>query len=110
MAESLRINFSPVFLTSVTTAIGFLALNFSEVPPFRDLGNISAAGVMFAWWFSVTTLPALVTLLPVSRGKRREYGTEIITRFADWVIRRRGMLMPVMGPFDHRPHRRHPAQ
>ena len=96
MAESLRINFSPVFLTSVTTAIGFLALNFSEVPPFRDLGNISAAGVMFAWWFSVTTLPALVTLLPVSRGKRREFGTEIITRFADWVIRRRGMLMPVM--------------
>lgn len=96
MAESLRINFSPVLLTSVTTAIGFLALNFSDVPPFNDLGNISAVGVMFAWWFSVTALPALVTLLPVKRRKRRGYGTQIIARFADWVIRRQRMLMPVM--------------
>ena len=96
MAESLRINFSPVFLTSVTTAIGFLSLNFSDAPPFHDLGNISAMGVMFAWFFSMTLLPALVTLLPVSSKKRRAFGTEIIDKFADWVIRKRGLLMPVM--------------
>jgi predicted RND superfamily exporter protein len=96
MAESLRINFSPVFLTSVTTAIGFMSLNFSDAPPFHDLGNISAMGVMFAWFFSMTLLPALVTLLPVSSKKRRAYGTEVIDKFADWVIRNRGMLMPVM--------------
>ena len=96
MAESLRINFSPVFLTSVTTAVGFLSLNFSDAPPFHDLGNISAMGVMFAWFFSMTLLPALVTLLPVSSKKRRAYGTEVIDKFADWVIRKRGMLMPVM--------------
>ena len=96
MAESLRINFSPVFLTSVTTAIGFLSLNFSDAPPFHDLGNISAMGVMFAWFFSMTLLPALVTLLPVSSKKRRAYGTEVIDKFADWVIRKRAALMPVM--------------
>ena len=96
MAESLRINFSPVFLTSVTTAIGFLSLNFSDAPPFHDLGNISAMGVMFAWFFSMTLLPALVTLLPVSTKKRRAYGTEVIDKFADWVIRKRTVLMPVM--------------
>ncbi len=96
MAESLRINFSPVFLTSITTAIGFMSLNFSDAPPFHDLGNISAMGVMFAWIFSMTLLPALVTLLPVSSKKRRAYGTEVIDKFADWVIRKRRMLMPVM--------------
>ncbi len=96
MAESLRINFSPVFLTSLTTAIGFLSLNFGDVPPFGDLGNISALGVMFAWFFSVTLLPALVTLLPVSLKQRGAWGTEVIARFADWVIRSRRMLMPVM--------------
>ena len=96
MAESLRINFSPVLLTSVTTAIGFLSLNFGDVPPFGDLGNISALGVMFACFYSVTLLPALVTLLPVSMKQRRAYGTEVMDRFADWVIRKRGMLMPVM--------------
>ena len=96
MAESLRINFSPVMLTSITTAIGFLSLNFSDAPPFGDLGNIAALGVMFAWFYAITLLPALVTLLPAKSSKRRAYGTELINRFADWVINRRRMLMPVM--------------
>jgi len=96
MAESLRINFSPIFLTSLTTAIGFMSLNFSDAPPFHDLGNISALGVMFAWFYSITLLPALVTLLPVSSKKKRAFGTEIMAGFANWVIRSRRMLMPVM--------------
>jgi len=96
MSESIRINFSPVLLTSVTTAIGFMSLNFSDAPPFGDLGNIAALGVMFAWFYAMTLLPALVTLLPASHKKRRAYGGEIMDKFADWVIRKRGMLMPVM--------------
>jgi predicted RND superfamily exporter protein len=96
MAESLRINFSPVFLTSITTAIGFMSLNFSDAPPFHDLGNISALGVMFAWFYSITLLPAVVTLLPVSMKQKRAYGTEVMARFANWVIKSRRMLMPLM--------------
>lgn len=69
--ESLRINFSPIFLTSVTTAIGFLSLNASDAPPFRDLGNITAMGVMFAFVFAVTFLPAFTAVMP-SRGKVRD--------------------------------------
>ena len=49
IVESLRINGQPVFLTSLTTMIGFLSMNFSEVPPLNDLGNISATGVGLAW-------------------------------------------------------------
>ena len=63
MQESLRINFSPVFLTSLTTAIGFLSMNFSDAPPFRDLGNIAAMGVIFAWFFSIGFLPAVIDLI-----------------------------------------------
>ena len=44
LIESLRVNHQPVFITSATTAIGFLSLNFSDSPPFRDLGNIVAMG------------------------------------------------------------------
>jgi predicted RND superfamily exporter protein len=65
IAESLRINLHPVFLTSVTTAIGFLTMNFSDAPPFRDLGNIVAMGVMSAFVYSVTFLPALLAVLPL---------------------------------------------
>jgi predicted RND superfamily exporter protein len=45
IVESLRQNLRPVFLTSLTTIIGFLSLNFSDTPPFHDLGNITAMGV-----------------------------------------------------------------
>ena len=96
MAESLRINFSPVLLTSITTAIGFMSLNFSDAPPFHDLGNISAMGVMFAWFYAMTLLPALVTLLPAKARKQKSFGAALMDRFAGWVVERRGLLMPVM--------------
>lgn len=64
MLNSLKLNAQPVFLTSATTVFGFLSLNFSDSPPFQDLGNIVAIGVVFAWLFSMTLLPALVLLLP----------------------------------------------
>jgi len=48
MVESMRINFWPIFVTSLTTVLGFLSLNFSDAPPFHDLGNIAAMGVAAA--------------------------------------------------------------
>ena len=42
LKESMRLNLQPVFLTSFTTIIGFLCLNFSDSPPIHDLGNITA--------------------------------------------------------------------
>ncbi len=62
--ESLRVNFTPVLLTSVTTAIGFMSMNFSDSPPFQQLGNVVATGVMIAWAVSVFFIPAMVSLLP----------------------------------------------
>jgi len=64
MKESLSTNLKPVFLTSLTTAIGFMSMNFSESPPFQELGSISAFGVMITFLFSMTLFPAIVLLLP----------------------------------------------
>ncbi|MBE9529033.1 MAG: MMPL family transporter [Proteobacteria bacterium] len=69
IVESMRINLMPVFLTSVTTAIGFLSMNFSDAPPFRDLGNIAATGVGAAFLFSVLLLPAVMAILPIRVSK-----------------------------------------
>ena len=57
--ESMRINFLPVFLTSISTIIGFATMNFSDVPPFNHLGNITSAGIAAAFLLSVIFLPAL---------------------------------------------------
>ena len=70
--HSLRLNAQPIFLTSVTTAIGFLSLNFSEMPPFRVMGNIVAFGAMIAFVFSVTLLPALLSIMPIRAPKNTQ--------------------------------------
>lgn len=92
--DSLRINYQPIFLTSVTTAIGFLSMNFSDSPPFRDLGNLVALGVMLAFVFSVTLFPALLSLLPLKVKPHRERGDRMM-HFADFVVHNRRWLLPV---------------
>ena len=71
LVESMRLNFMPVFITSLTTVIGFLSMNFGDVPPFWDLGNITAFGMTMAFVYSTTTLPALMAILPVKVKARK---------------------------------------
>jgi len=93
IVESLRVNFTPVFLTTATTVIGFMSLNFSDAPPFQDLGNITAMGVTAAWILSVAFLPAVMSVLPMRVKVRPETKTAGMVRFADWVIGRQRILL-----------------
>jgi predicted RND superfamily exporter protein len=97
MVDSIRINLQPVFLTSVTTAIGFLSMNFSDAPPFHDLGNIVAMGVMIAFALSVTFLPAIMMILPNRQKVRETTSSRFMSRLAEFVIARRSRLLLVMG-------------
>lgn len=97
MVESLRINMMPIFLTSITTAIGFLTMNFSEVPPLRDLGNTVAIGVTYAFIFSITFLPAVMLLLPTKvKTTDESNGYRLMDRLGNFVVAKRKMLLPVM--------------
>lgn len=99
LRESIRVNLGPVFLTSVTTAVGFLSMNFSDALPFRDLGNITAIGVMAAFVFSVGLLPALMAVLPVrARDKKKETAIDrAIDRIGDFVVlRHKPVLLAVV--------------
>jgi len=59
MLISLEQNMKPIFITSFTTAIGFFSINFSDSPPLRELGTLVGVGVIAAWFFTMTLLPAL---------------------------------------------------
>jgi predicted RND superfamily exporter protein len=85
--EALRVNFSPVFITSITTIIGVLCLNTSDSPPYRDMGNMIAAGVFFAWIYSIVFLPAMLALMPIPKGKIENNTPSIMLKFANVVIR-----------------------
>jgi predicted RND superfamily exporter protein len=90
--ESLRINLVPVFVTSLTTAIGFMTLNFSDVPPFRHLGSIVAMGVGVSFILSVFFVPAILSLLPILIKQRKLQNKTIMYRFGDWVVQQRRAL------------------
>jgi len=93
MTEAMKINLAPVFLTSVTTAIGFLAMNTSEVPPFQELGNIAAFGVMAAFFLSVTILPTLAIWFPM-KAKAAEVGKQTWSAMlAEFTINKRRPLL-----------------
>jgi predicted RND superfamily exporter protein len=100
IVEALRLNFLPVSITSITTIVGFLALNFSDAPPFWHLGNITAVGIAAAWAYSITLLPALMSMLPyrVARTQEADRGERAMTRLADYVVTRpRRLLIGVGG-------------
>ena len=92
--KSLQINLQPIFLTSITTAIGFLSMNFSDIHPYRDLGNIVAMGAMLAFIFSVTLFPALLAVLPVKVKVQPEGKSNMMAKLADFVIEKRRVLLP----------------
>lgn len=96
MVESIRINMMPIFLTSITTVIGFLTLNFGEVPPLRDMGNTVAVGVTLAFIYSVTFLPAVMMLLPVTVKQIESRSHRWMDSFGNFVVAKRKMLLPVM--------------
>jgi predicted RND superfamily exporter protein len=92
LVESLRINAQPVFLTSLTTVIGFLSLNFSDAQPFRELGNFTALGVLMAWIMAMTALPALMAVLPIA-PKRLAIEENAMSMLGDFVVVQRRKLL-----------------
>ncbi|WP_419177357.1 efflux RND transporter permease subunit [Vibrio fortis] len=95
---SIKLNFIPILITSVTTAIGFLMMNMSDSPVLRDFGNLSALGVIIACLLSVSLLPALLNLLPVKRLAPTTNESEKVTfmdKLGDFVVNNRKALLPV---------------
>ena len=94
---AVRVDVWPIFLTSFTTAIGFLSLNFVDMPPFKVMGNIVAFGSMCAFVFSVTLLPAFLSLLPIRPRKLRENKQDFFDRLSRFVISYRTILLCIFG-------------
>ncbi|PID43542.1 MAG: RND transporter [Proteobacteria bacterium] len=94
LLNAMRTNLQPVFLTSLTTVIGFLSMNFSETPPLRELGNWAAIGVTFAFIYSLTLLPFLARLLPAA-GRKKSSG-KFGQAYSQWLYRKRTSVFTVI--------------
>jgi hypothetical protein len=62
--EVMRALFVPMLYTSLTSAAGFLSLALTPIPPVQVFGVFVSIGIMIAWAFTVSFVPAYVMLLP----------------------------------------------
>ena len=97
ITETMRINQSPVFLTSLTTAFGFFSMNFVGIPPIQAFGNLVLGGVIVAWFLAVVFLPAFLAVLPLRvRQSRLDRQVERAMMWtAEAVLRWR--VVPIVG-------------
>ena len=82
-----------ITVACLTTAIGFLSLNFSISPPFRQLGNIVFVGVIAALFYTLTMLPALISLLPLKKISAQASMDKGMSGLAEFVIKRKNFLL-----------------
>ena len=94
--SAMQLNASPVFITSITTIVGVLCLNASDSPPYRDMGNLIAIGVFFAWLFTLTFIPAALTLIPLQAGRFVSSESKLSGRMAEFVIKHQRVLLIAM--------------
>ena len=62
LAQILKKLAAPCFLTTLTTAIGFLSLYLSDIPPIRQFALVASAGMVFEFFFAFTFMPAFMLL------------------------------------------------
>lgn len=97
LIDALGTNLRPIFFASLTTVIGFLTFNFSEVPPFRQLGNLVAFGDFASYMLAISLFPALLALLPARFATGRELPVAWVMVLAEFAIKRRRWLLRGLG-------------
>ncbi|WP_420392134.1 efflux RND transporter permease subunit [Acuticoccus sp.] len=92
-ARAYRRNAKPVVLSVLTTVVSFLVLNLAEAPPFRQLGNIVAVGLLGTLVLVFTLLPALLVVVPPSEARHRARMEGWLADLGGWVVRRRRLML-----------------
>lgn len=91
MLNALRSNFMSLFLTSLTTGIGFLSLNGSSSPVFATFGNIAAIGVACAFIAAVSITPIMAVL---KKTQARNLEPDLFQRWSRAINQFRSSMKP----------------
>ena len=93
MEKSLEMNIQPLFLTTISTCIGFLCLNFIEVTPLRDLGNAVAIGIGFAFIFTIFFIAPIVSFFEVKTASKVTKQTRFSTSVGSFILKNGNKLI-----------------
>jgi predicted RND superfamily exporter protein len=70
LLEGMQHLYRPMLFTSITSAVGFASLALADIPPVRVFGLFVAFGIMAAWLFSMTMVPAVISLMSDEKLKK----------------------------------------
>ena len=80
-----------IVMTNITTATGLMSFSTADVAPIADLGIFAGIGVLLAFIYTVTLLPALLAIVPLrkdpllaaaGKGGPMDRFLEAVARFA----------------------------
>ncbi len=98
ITRSLR---KPIFFTGLTTIAGISALMAHSMIPARQMALVTGIGILFAIFFSLVLLPALLSMLPrsaphpsLSKRGFSDPGTPL-GKYARFVVRKSRIILPV---------------
>ena len=67
-----------IFLTSLTTAIGFIALTTTSIKIVQEFGLEIALGVMIAWFVSILVVPSGIMFFKAFEDKNRDTFSQLL--------------------------------
>ncbi|MEJ5259889.1 MAG: MMPL family transporter [Anaerohalosphaeraceae bacterium] len=104
--EVMHVLFVPMLYTSLTSAAGFLSLALTPIPPVQVFGVFVSVGIMIAWVFTVTFVPAYVMLLPertlanfglaVHQEEAQTWLTRLLARTGRMTVRQAKPILAVL--------------
>lgn len=93
---SLSSNWRPVLLTGLTTTVGLLSMVFVSAPPLRELGLLSATGVVIGTLLTLTAVPCAFACLSNVRSSNYLLGLQsMMNTYAKWIEHTRPSMAAV---------------
>ncbi|RME34682.1 MAG: RND transporter [Gammaproteobacteria bacterium] len=104
ISEVMHTLYAPMLFTSLTTVAGFASLALTPIPPVQVFGVFVAIGVLLAWLWTVTFIPAFVMFIPEEKlegyghgagGEQKESGllARALPAMGHRVVRNPGVVL-----------------
>ena len=94
-------NFKPTLLTALTTAIGFISFQFSDIKTIADLGLAASVSVVYVWTLTYLLLGSLLLILPFGYNKKSPLNVSknSVSKFVKIVLGNKSYVLYIYAAF-----------
>lgn len=92
---SLSKNILPIFLTSLTSIVGFSSLVISDIVPVSTLGIATGTGIILAFLISITWMPSVLFLLDKDIKPKKIKNYKVNFNYGLFIIQNRKKIIAI---------------